>query len=96
MGGLEEDAADDEDSGVVDVVPGAAWPDRMCSMCNKDNNKHLYSGIQLKLRKLLNEIQMVSQIKQVFTSYRFNQLEMGTNGRTFRRSVSSGYDTALY
>ena len=47
MGGLEEDAADDEDSGVVDVVPGAAWPDRMCSMCNKDNNKHLYSGIQL-------------------------------------------------
>ena len=47
MGGLEEDAAVDEDAGLVDVVAGAAWPDRMCNMCNKDNNKHLYSGIQL-------------------------------------------------
>ena len=47
MGGLEEDAAVDEDAGVVDVVAGAAWPDRMCNMCNKDKNKHLYSGIQL-------------------------------------------------
>ena len=95
MGGLEEDATVDEDAGVVDVVAGAAWPDRMCNMCNKDKIC-LAPGYTTKLQKLLNDIEMASQIKPVLTFYRFNQLEMGTNGRTFRRFVSSGYDTALY
>ena len=66
LGGLEYDAAVDEGAGVVDVVAGAAWPDRMCNMCNKDKIC-LAPGYTTKLRKLLNEIQMVSQIKPVFT-----------------------------